>query len=86
MTLLVLTALITLALTTLFSMAGVGAALILIPVFLAFGIELHTAMAIALLLNALGMTGRLHHLHAQGFGRMAAVSRPSRCWRSLCHP
>lgn len=56
MTLLVLTALITLALTTLFSMAGVGAALILIPVFLAFGIELHTAMATALLLNALGMT------------------------------
>jgi uncharacterized protein len=56
MTLLVLTALITLALTTLFSMAGVGAALILIPIFLAFGIELHTAMATALLLNALGMT------------------------------
>jgi Predicted permeases len=56
MTLLILAALITLALTTLFSMAGVGAALILIPVFLAFGIELHTAMAIALLLNALGMT------------------------------
>ena len=56
MTLLILTALITLALTTLFSMAGVGAALILIPIFLAFGIELHTAMATALLLNALGMT------------------------------
>lgn len=56
MTLLILTALITLALTTLFSMAGVGAALILIPVFIAFGIELHTAMATALLLNALGMT------------------------------
>ena len=56
MTLLVLTALITFALTTLFSMAGVGAALILIPIFLAFGIELHTAMATALLLNALGMT------------------------------
>ena len=56
MTLLILAALITLALTTLFSMAGVGAALILIPIFLAFGIELHTAMATALLLNALGMT------------------------------
>ncbi|QIK37135.1 sulfite exporter TauE/SafE family protein [Caldichromatium japonicum] len=56
MTLLILTALITLALTTLFSLAGVGAALILIPIFLAFGIELHTAMATALLLNALGMT------------------------------
>lgn len=49
-------ALLTLALTALFSMAGVGAALILIPVFLAFGIELHTAMATALLLNAVGMS------------------------------
>ncbi|MBK1724640.1 sulfite exporter TauE/SafE family protein [Thiocystis violacea] len=56
MTLLLLTALITFAATTLFSMVGVGAALILIPVFLAFGIELHTAMATALLLNAVGMT------------------------------
>ena len=56
MTLLVIARLLTFALTTLFSMAGVGAALILIPVFLAFGIELHTAMATALLLNAVGMT------------------------------
>lgn len=55
MTLLLLAALATFALTTLFSMAGVGAALVLIPVFLAFGIELHTAMATALLLNAVGM-------------------------------
>jgi hypothetical protein len=53
---LVLAALLTFALTTLFSMAGVGAALILIPVFLAFGIELQTAMATALLLNAVGMS------------------------------
>lgn len=56
MTLLLLAALVTFALTTLFSMAGVGAALILIPVFMAFGIELHTAMASALLLNAVGMS------------------------------
>ncbi len=56
MTLLVITGLLTFALTTLFSMAGVGAALILIPVFLAFGIELQTAMATALLLNAVGMS------------------------------
>jgi uncharacterized membrane protein YfcA len=53
---LALAALLTFALTTLFSMAGVGAALILIPVFLAFGIELQTAMATALLLNAVGMS------------------------------
>lgn len=56
MTTLALAALLTFALTTLFSMAGVGAALILIPVFLTFGIELHAAMATALLLNAMGMT------------------------------
>lgn len=51
-----LAALLTFALTTLFSTAGVGAALILIPVFLGFGIDLHTAMATALLLNAVGMS------------------------------
>jgi uncharacterized membrane protein YfcA len=56
MTILVLAALFTFVLTTIFSMAGLGAALILIPVFLAFGIELHTAMAVALLLNAVGMS------------------------------
>jgi uncharacterized protein len=56
LTTLVLAALLTFALTTVFSMAGLGAALILIPVFLAFGIELHTAMATALLLNAVGMS------------------------------
>ncbi|CAK0779768.1 putative membrane transporter protein [Gammaproteobacteria bacterium] len=53
---LALAALVTLVLTTLLSMAGVGAAFILIPVFLAFGVELHTAMATALLLNAIGMS------------------------------
>jgi hypothetical protein len=53
---LALATLVTFVLTTIFSMAGVGAAVVLIPVFLAFGIELHTAMATALLLNAIGMT------------------------------
>ena len=52
---LVLAALLTFALTTVFTMAGVGAAFVLIPVFLAFGIELQTAMATALLLNAVAM-------------------------------
>jgi uncharacterized protein len=51
-----LAALLTFLLTTAFAMAGVGAAFILIPVFLAFGVELHTAMATALLLNAIAMT------------------------------
>jgi len=50
-----LVALLTLLLTTVFAMAGVGAAFVLIPVFLAFGIELQTAMATALLLNAIAM-------------------------------
>ncbi len=51
-----LAALLTFLLTTVFAMAGVGAAFILIPVFLAFGVELHTAMATALLLNAIAMS------------------------------
>jgi len=53
---LAIAAVVTFVLTTVFSMAGVGAAVILIPVFLALGVELHTAMATALLLNAIGMT------------------------------
>lgn len=53
---LVLAALITFALTTVLSMVGVGAAFVLIPVFLAFGVELQAAMATALLLNAIGMS------------------------------
>ncbi|MGA7981628.1 MAG: sulfite exporter TauE/SafE family protein, partial [Chromatiaceae bacterium] len=56
MTVLAIAALVTFALTTVFSMAGLGAALILIPVFMAFGVEVHSAMATALLLNALGMS------------------------------
>lgn len=47
---------VTFVFTTLLTIAGVGAAFILIPVFLALGIELHTAMATALLLNAVGMS------------------------------
>jgi uncharacterized membrane protein YfcA len=46
---------VTFAFTTVLTIAGVGAAFILIPVFLALGIGLHTAMATALLLNALAM-------------------------------
>ena len=52
---LVFAGLITFVLTTVFAMAGVGAAFVLIPVFLLFGVELHTAMATALLLNAIAM-------------------------------
>lgn len=48
--------LLTFALTTVMTMAGVGAAFVLIPVFLALGVELHSAMATALLLNAVAMT------------------------------
>ena len=53
---LALASLVTFVLTTVFAMAGVGAAFVLIPVFLLFGVELHTAMATALLLNAIAMT------------------------------
>jgi hypothetical protein len=47
---------VTFVLTTILSMAGVGAAFVLIPVFLALGVELHAAMATALLLNAIAMS------------------------------
>ena len=50
---LAIAALVTFVLTTVLSMAGVGAAFVLIPVFLALGVELHSAMATALLLNAI---------------------------------
>ncbi|MGV7223805.1 MAG: sulfite exporter TauE/SafE family protein [Nitrospinales bacterium] len=46
---------ITLVFTTLLTIAGVGAAFILIPVFIALGIDLHVAMATALLLNSIAM-------------------------------
>jgi hypothetical protein len=49
-------AVVTFLLTTVMAMAGVGAAFVLIPAFLAMGVELHTAMATALLLNAVAMT------------------------------
>ncbi len=47
---------VTLLFTTVLTIAGVGAAFILIPVFIALGIEIHQAMATALLLNAVAMT------------------------------
>jgi len=47
---------VTFGFTTLLTIAGVGAAFVLIPVFLALGIEVHTAMATALLLNAVAMS------------------------------
>ena len=46
---------ITFAFTTLLTIAGVGAAFILIPVFIALGIDVHVAMATALLLNSIAM-------------------------------
>ena len=46
-------------------MAGLGAALILIPVFLAFGIELRSAMATALGSDAVGMSVASVHLRSR---------------------
>jgi hypothetical protein len=51
-----LAGLITLLITTVLTIAGVGAAFVLIPVFIALGVEVHTAMATALLLNAFAMS------------------------------
>jgi len=47
--------LVTFAATTILTVAGVGAAFILVPIYLALGIELHTAMSTALLLNGISM-------------------------------
>jgi uncharacterized membrane protein YfcA len=47
---------ITFIFSTLLTIAGVGAAFTLIPVFIALGVEVHTAMATALLLNAVAMS------------------------------
>jgi len=55
MLLYVMAGLVTLFFTTLLTIAGVGAAFILIPVFIAMGIEIHVSMATALLLNSIAM-------------------------------
>jgi uncharacterized membrane protein YfcA len=52
---LILATMLVFAFTTVLTIAGVGAAFILIPVFLALGIPLLTAMSTALLLNAVAM-------------------------------
>ena len=49
----ILAGILTLPITTVLTITGVGAAFVLIPVFTALGIELHEAMAVALLLNSL---------------------------------
>lgn len=46
---------VTLVFTALLTIAGVGAAFILIPVFIALGVDVHVAMATALLLNSIAM-------------------------------
>lgn len=51
----IVAALVTFGFTTVLTIAGVGAAFILIPVFLAMGIPLLTAMSTALLLNSVAM-------------------------------
>jgi uncharacterized protein len=50
---LAIAAVATFVLTSIMAMAGVGAAFILVPIFLALGVEVHAAMATALLLNAI---------------------------------
>jgi len=51
----IIAAVVTFLFTTVLTIAGVGAAFILIPVFLALGVPLLTAMSTALLLNTLAM-------------------------------
>jgi len=56
MTTFLVAGLLTFVFTAVLTIAGVGAAFILIPVFLALGIEVHAAMATALLLNSIAMS------------------------------
>jgi len=51
----ILAGVLTFVFTAVMTIAGVGAAFILIPVFVALGVEIHTAMATALLLNAISL-------------------------------
>jgi hypothetical protein len=50
-----LAAVATFLFTVVLTIAGVGAAFVLIPTFIALGVDVHTAMATALLLNAIAM-------------------------------
>ncbi|MCL5733379.1 MAG: sulfite exporter TauE/SafE family protein [Patescibacteria group bacterium] len=52
----IIAGIITFVFTTVLTVAGVGAAFILIPIFIFLGIDLHVSMATALLLNAIAMT------------------------------
>jgi uncharacterized membrane protein YfcA len=56
MTTVLLAGLLTFIFTALLTIAGVGAAFILIPVFIALHIDIHVAMAVALLLNSIAMS------------------------------
>jgi len=51
----IIAGIVTFVFTTILTIAGVGAAFILIPIFLALGFPLLTAMSIALLLNSIAM-------------------------------
>ena len=55
MTTYLVAALVTLAFTIVLTVAGLGAAFILVPVYLALGVSMHSAQATALLLNAIAM-------------------------------
>jgi uncharacterized membrane protein YfcA len=56
MTTALIAGLLTFIFTALLTIAGVGAAFILIPVFIALHIDIHVAMAVALLLNSIAMS------------------------------
>ena len=51
----IIAGIVTFVFTTILTIAGVGAAFILIPIFLALKIPLLTAMSTALLLNSIAM-------------------------------
>jgi len=55
MTVAIIAGLITFAVTTLVTTAGVGAAFVLVPIFIALGVDVRVAMATCLLLNSVAL-------------------------------
>jgi hypothetical protein len=88
-----LAGLITFLFTAVLTIVGVGAAFVLIPVFIALGVEVHTAMATALLLNALAMSVASVKFIRGGLvvWRVAVPDSSGGCWvlaaaTSSCRP
>jgi uncharacterized protein len=85
MSIAIIAGIITLLFTTLLTIAGEGAAIILIPTFIALGIDVRVAMATALLLNTLAMVVACPRYFKNGL-IMFKVGLPILIAAALCSP